>query len=92
MRHAAAGLRRATAVDRPGRIDPSAPEAVLDQELDPAAFHDLLASVGLNYGPAFRGLARIRRRDGEALGRIVPQDGPEPGAEAYVAHPAILDY
>ncbi|WAS99596.1 type I polyketide synthase [Nannocystis poenicansa] len=49
-----------------------------------------LATMGFDYGPAFRGLVELHRGDGEALGRLrLP---PAVGSEAdYRFHPALLD-
>jgi myxalamid-type polyketide synthase MxaE and MxaD len=44
---------------------------------------------GLEYGPAFRGVAEIRRRPGEAVARLrLPE---EAGTGPYKIHPALLD-
>jgi amino acid adenylation domain-containing protein len=46
---------------------------------------------GLAYGPRFRGVAEIWRRDGEALGAIQsPAQAPWTGG-GFVVHPALLD-
>ena len=53
-----------------------------------------LAERGLEYGPAFRGIAQLFTGDGEALGRIhVPvAEGATPvDASGYHLHPALLD-
>ena len=49
-----------------------------------------LAGRGLEYGPAFHGLAELRRGDGEALARVeLPEAA---GSDAgYRLHPALLD-
>ena len=79
----ARGRRRRARLDgarprRPAsRRGPSAGSAPLDVAGLPAAFADevdvdeyyaLLRSIGLTYGPTFRGLTTLRRRDGAAVG------------------------
>ena len=59
------------------------------EEVPADAFYAGLRARGLEFGPAFRGLERVRRRDGEAVGQLGTVDGIE--LEPYVAHPAVLD-
>jgi len=49
-----------------------------------------LATLGLEYGPAFRGIHELQRGDGEALGRVQPGEAAGP-LGPYIAHPAVLD-
>jgi epothilone polyketide synthase D len=49
-----------------------------------------LAGLGLEYGPAFRGLRELWRGDGEALG-LIRLPGAAGGSAAYQWHPALLD-
>ncbi|MEX5637826.1 SDR family NAD(P)-dependent oxidoreductase, partial [Parafrankia sp. FMc2] len=56
-------------------------------EVDIEGLHDAFAAAGLQYGPMFRGLRRVWRRDGEVFAEAaVP--GPVDG---FVLHPALLD-
>ncbi|MGW9344651.1 SDR family NAD(P)-dependent oxidoreductase [Streptomyces albidoflavus] len=55
------------------------------------AFYEGLADQGLAYGPAFRGLTGLARRDGVAYGRIVLPEPRQQEADAYGIHPALLD-
>ncbi|MDE0628612.1 MAG: SDR family NAD(P)-dependent oxidoreductase, partial [Bryobacterales bacterium] len=48
-----------------------------------------LRAAGLDYGPAFRGLARLWRGSGEALGEVLLPAGME--NQGLLAHPALLD-
>ena len=49
-----------------------------------------LTTLGIDYGPAFRGLAELWRGSGEAVGRIrLPL--PDGAAAGYAVHPALLD-
>ncbi len=62
---------------------PAATEVSLDD------FHDTLA--GYSYGPAFRGLRRVWRGEGELFAEIAPPDPLRPEARRYAVHPALLD-
>ena len=62
------------------------------QALDAEAHYDALAARGLTYGPRFRVVHGLLRRDGEALATLRCEDGLRAEAAAcYVVHPAILD-
>ncbi|HEX4382373.1 MAG TPA: SDR family NAD(P)-dependent oxidoreductase [Myxococcales bacterium] len=86
----ARGVLRRTSGDEP-RFDLGALRARLGSDaISGEAAYVALASVGLDYGPAFQGLTELWRGDGEALGRIhLPKTaGPQ---VAYRLHPALLD-
>jgi acyl carrier protein len=51
-------------------------------------FYRALRRRGLLYGPAFQGIESLRRRDGEAIGRLAPAPR---DLGAYGVHPARLD-
>jgi hypothetical protein len=79
---------------------PESPETIrarCTEAVDVAAFYQGLAARGLPFGPAFRGVGRLWRRDGEALVEIplpnpAPESGPATGAPwATGLHPALLD-
>ncbi len=55
----------------------------------PAEFYAGLRERGLQYGPAFQGLAELRRADGEAVG--VARLNAVDNAAQYILHPALLD-
>lgn len=62
------------------------------EEMEAAAVYDRLRALGLEFGPAFQGLTRVFRRDGEALGRVITPQVIEQAAQACDAlHPAVLD-
>ncbi len=48
-------------------------------------------SVGLEYGPAFRGISDAWRSDNEALGEIRLPPGTDFDCGSYLIHPALLD-
>lgn len=58
---------------------------------DATRFYESLAGIGVNYGPMFRGLRDVQRRDGEALARIVMPEAHTRDAAAHQLHPALLD-
>lgn len=60
-------------------------------EMQPVAgYYDWLASLGLDFGPRFRGVVQIGRRDGEVLARMALPDSLS-GDTGYHLHPALLD-
>ena len=54
-------------------------------------FYRRLREVGLDFGPAFRGIDRLWRRDGEALARIRSTEAVTHARSRYGLHPALLD-
>ncbi len=60
------------------------------QAVDVDAYYRKLAERGLDYGPGFRGIAELWRRDGEALSRVrLP--GVVASKHSYHLHPTLLD-
>jgi acyl transferase domain-containing protein/aryl carrier-like protein len=57
--------------------------------LDGAAWREELAGLGIEVGPAFSGLVRMRRGDGEALAEVTPPEG-RLNLDGTI-HPAFLD-
>ncbi|MEU9542154.1 SDR family NAD(P)-dependent oxidoreductase [Streptomyces mirabilis] len=57
-----------------------------DEQVDLAAVYAGLAALGIDYGPAFRGLEEGRRTDAAALGRLARTP-----AAGHLLHPAVLD-
>ncbi len=66
-------------------------QARLTAPMPVEAYYQHLADVGAGYGPAFRGLHQIWRRDGEALGQMTLPDSLTEEASNYFMHPALLD-
>ena len=54
-------------------------------------YYGRLEALGLTFGPRFRGVAQITRRDGEALGRMELPAALANDAGSYGLHPALLD-
>ncbi|MCC7368640.1 MAG: SDR family NAD(P)-dependent oxidoreductase [Chloroflexi bacterium] len=61
------------------------------EEIDGPTYYERLAGLGLAFGPAFRGIQRIWRGEGEALADITLPESLEGEAGAYWLHPAVLD-
>jgi phthiocerol/phenolphthiocerol synthesis type-I polyketide synthase C len=61
------------------------------QETPADAHYTAMANAGLGYGPAFQGIAELRRGEREAVGRLRDRREltREPGA--YLVHPCVLD-
>jgi acyl transferase domain-containing protein/NADPH:quinone reductase-like Zn-dependent oxidoreductase/acyl carrier protein len=53
--------------------------------------YDRLAAAGLDYGPAFQGLLRAWRREGEVFGEVALPDRELDQAGSFGMHPALLD-
>ncbi|MEW1550082.1 acyltransferase domain-containing protein [Streptomyces tsukubensis] len=75
----------------PGPADPGGPAGRMTDELDGPDYYRALAACGLGYGPAFRGIARIARGDGEAFARIGPPERAGWHGTGHVLPPALLD-
>ncbi len=85
--HATGNVRIGQSLPAPKKI--SLPE-IGGQELAPDEYYQALHETGIEYGPAFRGIKQLWRREGEAWGEIqLPGDvGDVP---SYHLHPALLD-
>ncbi|MEU0395897.1 SDR family NAD(P)-dependent oxidoreductase [Streptomyces sp. NPDC006208] len=57
-----------------------------DEEVELSGVYAGLAALGIDYGPAFRGLEEGHRTDGAALARLAPKP-----AAGHLLHPAVLD-
>jgi acyl transferase domain-containing protein/acyl carrier protein len=56
-----------------------------------AAEYERLAAAGVRYGPVFRGLRAVWRRDDEVFAEVRLPDQAAADASRYVMHPALLD-
>jgi acyl transferase domain-containing protein len=89
-RHAHGFVRRAGG-RTPASIDVQQIQRRCPDQLDRDEFYCLFAASGIDYGPSFRGIARLWRGEREALAEIcVPSDLCEQIAD-YRLHPAVLD-
>ena len=92
--HASGNVRHAATAN----ADTDRPSWVLDEirdrcqePIDAAQYYQDLQERGLKYGPRFRGVERLWRTSGEALGRLHLPEALETGLELYQIHPAFLD-
>jgi hypothetical protein len=61
------------------------------EEIDAFSFYDSLTRLGIDFGDRFRGIVRIRRRDGEALAEIrLPDVDERHGAISNSSRPSGL--
>ncbi|MEV5833568.1 SDR family NAD(P)-dependent oxidoreductase [Nocardia sp. NPDC052112] len=60
-------------------------------EVDPVDLYRRAAERGYSYGPAFRGLRRVWRRDGEYFAEAALSVDPAGGYDGYLLHPALFD-
>ena len=88
---------RATARRRPPTGAPAAPDDLVGVKrrcpdaIVGADYYTMLAGRGLDFGPCFRGIARLWRGEREALAEIVVPDGLHVESGRYRVHPAVLD-
>jgi hypothetical protein len=72
-------------------VDLAELRARCSETIDSSAYYDALAELGLEFGDSFRGLRRIHRRNGEAIGLIELPSCVADDAPSYRIHPALLD-
>ncbi len=60
-------------------------------QADSDAVHDELAALGLEYGPAFRGLRALWRRGDETFAEVALPEALRHTAPGYGLHPALFD-
>ncbi|MGW3460540.1 acyltransferase domain-containing protein [Streptomyces olivaceoviridis] len=75
----------------PERVDLTGLRRRMTEELAGPAFYRLLASRGLDYGPAYRCVAHVARVGEEALARIEVPDAVLDNLPGYLVHPSLLD-
>jgi polyketide synthase 12 len=61
------------------------------QEVEVDGIYERLAELGLEYGPAFRGLRRAWRRDDETFAEVMLCEEERDRAALFGLHPALLD-
>ena len=61
------------------------------EQISSAAYYEELRALSIAFGPCFRGIREIWRRDGEALGRVEAPELVSAEANRYHIHPALLD-
>jgi myxalamid-type polyketide synthase MxaE and MxaD len=79
---------------QPGASAPAAVAAIearCGEEIARADFYRSLEEIGNQFGPRHQGIERLRRREGEALGRVALPSALGAEARQYFIHPAFLD-
>ena len=61
------------------------------EAIDLASFYDELGAIGLEYGPAFQGVAVAWRRGEEIFAEVTLDPGQTDRAERFGIHPALFD-
>ncbi|WP_373465063.1 type I polyketide synthase [Streptomyces sp. V2I9] len=61
------------------------------EPVDLTGLYEPAADSGYGYGPAFRGLRSVRRRDNEVFAEVTLPSEARTGAEGFSLHPALLD-
>ncbi|MFF9527377.1 type I polyketide synthase, partial [Streptomyces achromogenes] len=61
------------------------------EEVDLDGVYERVAEHGYSYGPAFRGLRRLWRGDGELFAEVALGEDQQADAGKFVLHPALLD-
>ncbi len=79
------------AVEATEHESPEAIRARCKVEASAKELYEAMEKHGLQYGPSFRGVERIWRRNGEAIGQLRVPDAVASEASAYRIHPAVLD-
>ncbi|MDB1090418.1 type I polyketide synthase, partial [Streptomyces sp. ACA25] len=59
--------------------------------VDVSGFYPAVSDGGYDYGPAFRGLRAVWRRDGEVFAEVAPDREAGVDAAGFTVHPALLD-
>jgi acyl transferase domain-containing protein/NAD(P)-dependent dehydrogenase (short-subunit alcohol dehydrogenase family)/acyl carrier protein len=88
---ATALLSRATPRAPSTAMDLSALVKTMPDEIKPADLYDDLAKRGLSYGPFFRCIRSLRRRDGEVLAEIAAQPSLKLEDDVTSIHATMLD-
>jgi acyl transferase domain-containing protein/NADPH:quinone reductase-like Zn-dependent oxidoreductase/predicted O-methyltransferase YrrM len=87
------GVARVSKAARPARraVSPDRFRARAMCTIPGSACYELLAALGLHYGPSFRGIDELTLSTGEALGRLSIPASVAAEQGAYRVHPAVLD-
>jgi acyl transferase domain-containing protein/acyl carrier protein len=91
--HARATAQRHESVEATDDADPDLAAVRLRcrEEIAAADYYAMLRERGLDFGPSFRGIARLWRGDRESLGEIVVPGALLAERGRYRVHPAVLD-
>jgi NADPH:quinone reductase-like Zn-dependent oxidoreductase/SAM-dependent methyltransferase/aryl carrier-like protein len=88
----ATGYMRAQSDPRTGSgFDPEVIKRNLPDQYSGEDLYKFVWNMGFHFGPSFRGIERIWRKDWEALGEIRLPEHLENESQDYCIHPALLD-
>lgn len=88
----ATGIAGAAQADAPSAgVDLAARAVELPRIVEVGPFYDKLRDIGVDFGPAFRSMKRVRVAVGEALGEIEPGEDLQADIDKFLMHPALLD-
>jgi NADPH:quinone reductase-like Zn-dependent oxidoreductase/malonyl CoA-acyl carrier protein transacylase/acyl carrier protein len=90
-KHASGRIRWAPDLAVPEAADLQSIRERCLQEVPGADCYAMLSTMGLEYGPSFRGIEKVWVGSGEVLGRVVAPAALDRGWEEYRLHPAITD-
>ncbi|WP_240627731.1 type I polyketide synthase [Streptomyces scopuliridis] len=74
---------------RPAPVDRPGPTADMTEEAT-GRLYDAFRGIGLDYGPAYRALRRVRR-DGDRAHALIVADEAARDQDTYLLHPVVLD-
>ncbi|MGW5869194.1 beta-ketoacyl synthase N-terminal-like domain-containing protein, partial [Streptomyces sp. NPDC055239] len=89
-RHARATLAAAGDHPEPAGLD-AWPPADGARQVDTSELYERLATAGLTYGPAFRGLTTVWIQGDETYAEVALPDEARQSADGFGLHPALLD-
>jgi acyl transferase domain-containing protein len=75
----------------PDAADLAALRARITTAIDPGAFYDAVAALGIELGARCRGIRALRVAAGEALAEVRLEPAPDGERASYRFHPALLD-
>ncbi|MBT2404443.1 MULTISPECIES: SDR family NAD(P)-dependent oxidoreductase [unclassified Streptomyces] len=90
--HSQGTVRALAGAGEPAAVDVAALRAACGAaRLDAEECYHVYRSMGLDYGPAHRGIESVAIGDGQALARLRLPSGTTADADGYVLHPSLLD-
>ena len=89
--HMSGVVARGSATSSPGSVDVEAIRRRCRETVSGEEFYARLAERGNEWGPAFRGVTRVWRGEGEALSEVGIPAGIASELSSYLIHPAVAD-
>lgn len=91
VQHSVASYRAADKHQPPSAVPLQRIQQRLEEQVLTDDLYESFRDAGLNFGPAFRGILKLWRGKGEALGYIEFPNLPADALSRYRFHPALLD-